>query len=329
MGNYLPYEPAIHVPVIVSGPAVDESLRGTESDLAVANVDLAPTILDLAGIEPRSLPDAVPSRRCQRGSRCPGRPGSGGTSIRVPSTRWASPSLPGSVPFTHNGVRSSDGWVYVRWEDLRRAVEPFDLSTEPNEVDNVAQDPARRRPRAPRKPAAPARALRPPYDVPPYAYLDLCPGRLVPSWFEVAHWADAARVGIALTDGTFAPNDAGRRGALLAWLWRHGLTRGNAVDGLHGRGSGPASGGGLGDRHRHGVGEQGPVPSAAGGDPGDLGPVAPCRGRAAGPEATPWRRDVSASHWAWRRSFGSSRIRPAPRDRSPSGSATGRYAPRR
>ena len=43
----------------------------------------------------------------------------------------------------------------------------------------------------------------------------------MPSWFEVANSADAARVGIALTDGTFAPNDAGRRGALLAWLWRH------------------------------------------------------------------------------------------------------------
>lgn len=45
-GKYLPYEPSIRVPLVIAGPG----LEGAESQQLVSNVDLAPTILDLAGI---------------------------------------------------------------------------------------------------------------------------------------------------------------------------------------------------------------------------------------------------------------------------------------
>ena len=48
-GKYLPYEPSIHVPLVVRGPGFAED--AVSSSLA-SNVDLAPTILQLAGAKP-------------------------------------------------------------------------------------------------------------------------------------------------------------------------------------------------------------------------------------------------------------------------------------
>lgn len=45
-GKFLPYEPSIRVPLIVTGPGV---ARDATSEMAVSNVDLAPTILQAAG----------------------------------------------------------------------------------------------------------------------------------------------------------------------------------------------------------------------------------------------------------------------------------------
>ena len=44
------YEPSIRVPLIVADPRLPELRKGTTCDLMALNVDLAPTILDLAGI---------------------------------------------------------------------------------------------------------------------------------------------------------------------------------------------------------------------------------------------------------------------------------------
>lgn len=46
-GKYLPYEPSIRVPLIIAGPGVQ---AGTSTEQLVSNIDLAPTILDIAGV---------------------------------------------------------------------------------------------------------------------------------------------------------------------------------------------------------------------------------------------------------------------------------------
>jgi N-acetylglucosamine-6-sulfatase len=47
-GKFLAYEPATHLPFLIRGPHIR---AGSESDELVANIDIAPTILELAGVE--------------------------------------------------------------------------------------------------------------------------------------------------------------------------------------------------------------------------------------------------------------------------------------
>ncbi|XP_013174258.1 PREDICTED: N-acetylglucosamine-6-sulfatase-like, partial [Papilio xuthus] len=52
-----PYESDIKVPLIIKGPGIEEN---TTSDLPVINIDLAPTIISLAGLKPSRLMDGRP-----------------------------------------------------------------------------------------------------------------------------------------------------------------------------------------------------------------------------------------------------------------------------
>jgi arylsulfatase A-like enzyme len=53
-GKVLPYEPSIRVPLIVRGPGIPAGLRVSQR---VANIDLAPTIVDAAGATPGRVMD--------------------------------------------------------------------------------------------------------------------------------------------------------------------------------------------------------------------------------------------------------------------------------
>ena len=48
-GKFLAYEPATHLPFLIRGPGIKP---GTQSGELAANIDIAPTVLDLAGVEP-------------------------------------------------------------------------------------------------------------------------------------------------------------------------------------------------------------------------------------------------------------------------------------
>ena len=48
-GKSLPYEPAIHLPLLIRGPGIRP---GSKSAELVANIDIAPTLLRLAGVRP-------------------------------------------------------------------------------------------------------------------------------------------------------------------------------------------------------------------------------------------------------------------------------------
>ena len=130
-GKWLPHELSIHVPLIVFDPRIQEGSRGVVPVQTVLNIDIAPTLLDLAGVD-------VPSTMQ-------------GTSL-VPifggelPAEWRSdffvehlfdhPRIP-----KHEGVRG-ERYKYARYFEQEPLYEElYDLLVDPLETRNLAGDP--------------------------------------------------------------------------------------------------------------------------------------------------------------------------------------------
>ena len=59
-GKHFPYEEGIRVPLVIRPPKLRGAARGTQSDAPVANIDLAPTLLELASATP-----CISEERCR------------------------------------------------------------------------------------------------------------------------------------------------------------------------------------------------------------------------------------------------------------------------
>jgi len=130
-GKWLPYELSIHVPLIVFDPRVEQESRGALPSQPVLNIDIAPTLLDLAGVD-------VPSTMQ-------------GTSL-VPILEGASPAGWRSDFFVehlmdnptipkHEGVRG-ERYKYARYFEQEPVFEElYDLLADPMETRNLARDP--------------------------------------------------------------------------------------------------------------------------------------------------------------------------------------------
>lgn len=125
-GKHLAYEPSVRVPLIVRGPAVPRGLRLLQP---AANVDLAPTIVQLARARAGLPPDGrslVPL-------------------LRDPTLEWGRDILlehgPGSAggPWTYTGIRTPQ-YKLVEYRTGER--ELYDLQADPDELDNRSADPA-------------------------------------------------------------------------------------------------------------------------------------------------------------------------------------------
>jgi len=124
-GKYLPYEPSIHVPLVVRGPGVRQNAR---TDALTADVDLPATILDVTG--------ARPPRRLD------------GRSLR-PLLERPRPHWPRRAVLLESGANSvgapvyaglrSQRWKYVAYDDGER--ELYDLRHDPEELQNLAGRP--------------------------------------------------------------------------------------------------------------------------------------------------------------------------------------------
>lgn len=123
------HEPSIRVPLIVYDPRLPAGKRGQRRKEMALNIDLAPTILDLAGCE-------IPPRMQGRSLR---------PLMAGDKTDWRTDFFYEHL-FEHElipkseGVRS-EGWKYVRYVDQDPLVEElYDLTNDPHEERNLRHD---------------------------------------------------------------------------------------------------------------------------------------------------------------------------------------------
>jgi N-acetylglucosamine-6-sulfatase len=145
-GKFLAYEPAVHVPFMIRGPGIRPN--SSTGELA-ANVDVAPTILELAGVEAdksidgRSMVPFIrdPELRSRRpilfesfvetadveaNATTPARPGpSASVSILAP-------------PKDYEGIRLGP-FKYIAWPSGEK--ELYDINKDPNELNNIVRIP--------------------------------------------------------------------------------------------------------------------------------------------------------------------------------------------
>ncbi len=125
-GKWLMYEESIRTPLIICDPRLPNSLRGRRRTEMTLNVDLAPTILELAGVP---VPDAMQGK-----SLLP--------LLRDASNAWREEWFyeyefsPERIP-TCEGVRTKR-WKYIRYTDFDPPYEElFDLQNDPGETENL------------------------------------------------------------------------------------------------------------------------------------------------------------------------------------------------
>ncbi len=129
-GKWLIYEESIRVPLIVVDPNQPSERRGVTNDQIVLNTDIAPTLLELAGVEPPAGYDGCSVMPLVTGREVEWR------SDFLYEHRFDNKDIPKS-----QGVRGKR-WVYARFDEQEPVYEQlFDLQTDPKELRNKATNP--------------------------------------------------------------------------------------------------------------------------------------------------------------------------------------------
>jgi arylsulfatase A-like enzyme len=124
------YEASMRIPLIVRWPGLGEGARGRTVDEPVLNVDVAPTILDLAGVEAPAGLHGRSLRPLLLGERVPWRE----------AFLYQYFAEPGFETPTQLALRGRDAKLVVyaghpEWTEL------FDLGSDPDELRNLAREP--------------------------------------------------------------------------------------------------------------------------------------------------------------------------------------------
>lgn len=123
-GKWLLYDNSVRVPLIVFDPRIDKHRHSEEMAL---NIDVAPTILDLAGVQP--------PKSWQGKSLMPlvsGKTNSLERDTVLIEHIWEFEHIPPS-----EGVRSKE-WKYFRYVNDQTIEELYNLKSDPQEIDNLA-----------------------------------------------------------------------------------------------------------------------------------------------------------------------------------------------
>lgn len=131
--KWLMYEPSIRVPLIVFDPRAPLRNRGLVRRDLVLNIDLGPTLLDMAGVP---IPSHVQGRSLRP---LLGRGTPAWRSEIFCEELWDHPEIPRS-----ECVRT-ERWKYIQYPTHPEYVELFDLVKDPDEKKNLAGDPAHAR----------------------------------------------------------------------------------------------------------------------------------------------------------------------------------------
>ena len=128
-GKWYGYEPSIRVPLIIFDPRLPQNSQGQVREEMVLNIDIAPTILDIVGIE---IPQAVQGKSMLplvQGKKIP----------------WRQEFFYEHL-FEHDKIPKSEGVITKRYKYLRYIEtqpvyeELFDLQEDPHEIRNLAKD---------------------------------------------------------------------------------------------------------------------------------------------------------------------------------------------
>ncbi len=128
-GKYYAHEESIRVPFIIYDPRAPEGKRGLANDRMVLNIDVAPTILDFAGIK---IPEGMQGKSVRE-------------IMYVDKIPWRNEFL-FEHPFKYTTIPRSEGivtkdWKYVRFIDRQPGYEwMYHIKTDPKEKQNLADD---------------------------------------------------------------------------------------------------------------------------------------------------------------------------------------------
>ncbi len=129
-GKWLMYEPSIRVPMILYDPRTEPSRAGPVEKL-VLNIDIAPTLLEVAGI---AIPEAVQGESLLSLVRGEDRPWR--NAFFYEHRRDCPPEL---NQIQSIGVRT-ERWKYIRYTEQGGYEELYDLSNDSDESRNLAPD---------------------------------------------------------------------------------------------------------------------------------------------------------------------------------------------
>ena len=131
-GKWLMYEPSLRVPLLVFDPRAPKARRGQVLDQMALNIDVAPTILAMAGL---STPPAMQGKSLT--------PLLGAAKSAWRKEFFCEHLLKNESIPQSEGVRTTR-WKYFRYRDHREVEELYDLKADPMEKRNLADDPAHR-----------------------------------------------------------------------------------------------------------------------------------------------------------------------------------------
>lgn len=136
-GKWIPYEESIRVPLIIRDPRMPAASRGSTRDQMTLNIDLAPTILGLAGL--------APAKRMQGRGLAP--------VLQNAKAAWRDEwyyehtyeTKPPVMPIPPSEAVRTQSWKFARYTKETPVFEQlFDLRNDPAERNNLAASPAHR-----------------------------------------------------------------------------------------------------------------------------------------------------------------------------------------
>jgi arylsulfatase A-like enzyme len=155
-GKFLAYEPSTHLPFLIRGPGIK---AGTATGELAANTDIAPTVLELAGVTPDKSVDGTslvpflrdPSLRTRRAIlfesfvqtddvEANGEPTAQRAVTEVQPRRKSGTAKASIVapPKDYEGIRLGP-YKYIEWPDGEK--ELYDITKDPNELNNIVRVP--------------------------------------------------------------------------------------------------------------------------------------------------------------------------------------------